>query len=91
MMPIAKNEVALVASDSGLADKVVRRMGSSSYAQTQARNLGVGYKAGKAKRKGKCATMTKWNVAVAKAKRARMASKAFSKGATCKGPRQAIE
>ena len=82
MMPIAKNQLAVVASDSGLANKAARRLGSSEYAKTQARNLGVGYRAGKARHKGKRATMKRWGAAVAKAKRARMVSKVRSKGAT---------
>ena len=41
-MPIAKNKLAVVASDNGLANKVARSLGSSEYAQTKARNLGLG-------------------------------------------------
>ena len=81
-MPIAKNKLAVVASDNGLANKAARRLGSSEYAKTQTRNLGIGYRAGKAKHKGRCATRKRWEIAVAKAKRARMVSKVSSKGAT---------
>ena len=55
-MPIAQNKLAVVASDDLLAIKVGKRLGSQHFAQTQARNLGVGYRAGKAKHKGQCAT-----------------------------------
>ena len=59
MMLIAKMQLPVVKSYNGLANNLARRLGSSSYARTRARNLGVGYRAGKAKRKCKCASMEK--------------------------------
>ena len=38
-------------------------------------NLGVGYRAGKAKHKVQCATAKRWNKAIAKALRAKIISK----------------
>ena len=79
-MPTARNKLAVVSSEDLLAAEVGKRLGSQHYAQSQA-NLGVGYRAGKAKHKGQCATATRLNKAVAKAKRAKIISKITHKGA----------
>ena len=45
-MPIAQNKLAVVASDDLLAAGVGKRLGSQHFSQSQARNLGVGYRRG---------------------------------------------
>ena len=81
-MPIGRNKLAVVASDDLLVVRVGKRFGSQHYAQSQARILGVGLRAGKAKHKGQCATTKRWNKAGAKGKHARIISKVTRKGAS---------